>query len=129
MTDPIGDMIIRIKNGYQARKEKVTVPYSKMKENLAEIMVKTGYLKKVEVLKEKKIKTLVLTLKYRGKMAAVTGVKRISKPGLRIYRRSDKIKKLSLGYGINIVSTPAGLMTGKKAAKNNLGGEVICEIW
>lgn len=129
MTDPIGDMIIRIKNGYQARKEKVIVPYSKMKASLAEIMVKTGYLKKVEVLKEKKIKTLVLALKYRGKMAAVTGVKRISKPGLRVYQHSNKIKKLSLGYGINIISTPAGLMTGLEAAKKNLGGEVICEIW
>lgn len=130
ITDPIGDMLIRIKNGYRARKQVVKVPYSSQKETIAKVLVKEGYLEKSQVASQKsKVKTLELTLKYEGKKPALEGVRRVSKPGVRIYARKDKIPKVKFGLGITIVSTPKGIMTGKEAQKKNLGGEVICQVW
>lgn len=129
MTDPIADMLTRIRNGYQARIKVVKLPYSKINQNIAKIMVKKGYLEKTEVGRKDKFKTLILTLKYVNKKPTINRIKRVSKPGLRIYCQSKKLKRPDLGIGINIISTAKGLMTGKEAKKKNLGGEVICEIW
>jgi len=128
VNDPIGDMLIRIKNGYLARRAVVEVPYSKMKEEIAKLLVKEGYLKKFKI-ENLKFKILKLELKYEGKRPAIEGVKRISKPGVRIYAKAGEIPKVKYGFGITIVSTSKGIMTGKEAKKKNLGGEVICQVW
>jgi small subunit ribosomal protein S8 len=128
VNDPIGDMLIRIKNGYLARKDVVEVPYSKMKEEIAKILVKEGYLKKFKI-ENLKFKILKLELKYEGKRPAIEGVKRISKPGVRIYAKAGEIPKVKYGFGITIVSTSKGIMTDREAKKKNLGGEVICQVW
>jgi len=130
VTDPVADFIIRIKNGYLVRKKLVEVPWSKMKEKLAEMLVKEGFLKNAKIKSEKeKFKTLELELKYEGKKPALTEVKRISKPGVRIYAKVNKIPRVRLGVGITIISTPQGLMTDRQAKKNHQGGELICQIW
>jgi small subunit ribosomal protein S8 len=128
VNDPIGDMLIRIKNGYLARKDVVEVPYSKMKEEIAKILVKEGYLKKFKI-ENLKFKILKLELKYEGKKPVIEGIKRISKPGVRIYAKAKEIPRVKYGFGITIVSTPKGIMTDRQARKENLGGEVICQIW
>jgi len=128
VNDPIGDMLIRIKNGYLARKVVVEVPYSKMKEEIAKLLVKEGYLKKFKI-ENLKFKILKLELKYEGKKPVIEGVKRISKPGVRIYAKAGEIPKVKYGFGITIVSTSKGIMTGREAKKKNLGGEVICQVW
>jgi len=131
VNDPIGDMLIRIKNGYLARKDVVEVPYSKMKEEIAKLLVKEGYLKnlKSQMSNVKSGKILRIELKYEGKRPAIEGVKRISKPGVRIYAKAGEIPKVKYGFGITIVSTSKGIMTGREAKKKNLGGEVICQVW
>jgi len=130
VTDPVADFIIRIKNGYLVRKKLIEIPWSKMKEKMAEMLVKEGFLKNAQVKSEKgKFKTLELELKYEGKKPALTEVKRISKPGVRIYAKVNKIPRVRLGVGITIISTPQGLMTDKEARKNHQGGELICQIW
>jgi len=131
MSDPIGDMLIRIKNGYRARKQIVEVPYSKIKEEIAKILVKEGYLKNVkcQMSNVKSGKILRIELKYEGKKPAIEEVKRISKPGVRIYAKAGKIPKVKFGFGITILSTSKGIMTDKQAKKENLGGEVICQVW
>lgn len=130
ITDPVADFIIRIKNGYLVRKKLVEIPWSNMKEKMAEMLVKEGFLKKVQVKSEKgKFKTLELELKYEGKKPALTEVKRISKPGVRIYAKVNKIPRVRLGVGITIISTPQGLMTDREARKNHQGGELVCQIW
>jgi small subunit ribosomal protein S8 len=131
VNDPIGDMLIRIKNGYLARRAVVEVPYSKMKEEIAKLLVKEGYLKnfKSQMSNVKSGKILRIELKYEGKRPAIEGVKRISKPGVRIYAKAGEIPKVKYGFGITIVSTSKGIMTGREAKKKNLGGEVICQVW
>lgn len=129
MDDPIGDLLIRIKNGYQARKKVITMPFSKMKEEIGQLLVKEKYLEKCSVRNEGKLKFLDLNLKYEGKTPALTGVKRISKPAVRVYRGVAEIPKFRSGYGITIISTSKGIMTGKEAKKNRLGGEIICQVW
>jgi len=130
ITDPVADFIIRIKNGYLVRKKLVEVPWSNMKEKMAEMLVKEGFLKKAQVKSGKgKFKTLELELKYEGKKPALTEVKRISKPGVRIYAKVNKIPRVKLGIGITIISTPQGLMTDREAKKNHQGGELVCQIW
>jgi len=128
VNDPIGDMLIRIKNGYLARKNVVEVPYSRMKEEIAKLLVKEGYLKKFKI-ENLKFKILKLELKYEGKRPAIEEVKRISKPGVRIYAKAREIPKVKYGFGITIVSTSKGIMTDSQARKKNLGGEVICQVW
>lgn len=123
MTDPVADMLTRIRNGYLVRKKVVSIPYSKLKENIAKVMVKEGYLEKFEI-----DDAMELTLKYDGKKPAVTEIKRVSKQGLRVYQKAQKLTKVNAG-GIRIISTSQGLMTDKQARKKNLGGEVIGEIW
>jgi len=124
INDTIADMLIRIKNGYLARKDMVVVPLSKTNEKISQILVEEGFLKETKVKKN-----LELFLKYVGKSPAMVNVLRISKPGLRVYVSSQKIPRVKLGYGITIVSTSNGLMTGREAKKKNLGGEIICQVW
>ena len=129
MYDPISDLISRIKNGYQARKKIVLVPHSKIKENLCRILIKYGFLKSLKINKEKVGSTIELELKYNRKVSAVTAIKIVSKPGLRIYCKAGEIPRVKMGRGITVVSTSAGLMTGKEAQKKSLGGEVICQVY
>lgn len=131
VTDPIADFLIRIKNGYLARKDLVEVRWSKMKESLAEILVKEGFLSKVKIkTNESKFKFLELELKYQNKEPVLNDVKRISKPGVRLYAKAKKVPRVKTGWGgVTIISTSLGLMTHKEAQQKNLGGEIICQIW
>lgn len=131
MTDKVTDMLIRIKNAYLSKHKMVVLPYFGQGLRLAKVLVEEGFLSKVEVeeSKKQKNKTLKMDLVYQNKKPAISEVKIISKPGVRIYLKAKKIKKVLGGAGISIVSTPKGLMTGDQAKKKNLGGEVICEIW
>ena len=134
LSDPIADLLSGIKNAYLVDKEGIEVPYSKIKENLTKILVKKGYIKSSKSNppaggQSSNKKTLILTLKYKDKKPVLTNIKRISKPGVRIYVKKEKIPRVLSGLGTVILSTPKGLMTGKEARKKGLGGEVICEIW
>ena len=126
MTDPIADMLTRIRNKNQNRDKLVSMPTSKMKEQIAKILKEEGFIEEFKV----EDKTLTLTLKYaNNKERVITGLKRISKPGLRVYAGADEIPHVLNGLGIAIISTPKGVMTDKLARKNNVGGEVIAYIW
>ena len=126
MTDPIADMLTRIRNANQMRNKEVSMPTSKMKVEIAKILDSEGFIEKYTV----KDNTLTLTLKYAdNKERVITGLKRISKPGLRVYAGADEIPSVLNGLGIAIISTPKGVMTDKLARKNNVGGEVIAYIW
>lgn len=129
ISDPIGDMLARIKNGYQARHGEIRLPYSGIKHELAKVLVEEGFLKSVTV-EENGHKELILDLKYQeGKKPAIEDLVRVSKPSRHLYVKATEIKPVFSGLGIKIVSTSKGLMTGKKARKQNLGGEVICHVW
>ena len=126
MTDPIADMLTRIRNANQMRNKEVSMPTSKMKVEIAKILDAEGFIENYTV----KDNTLTLTLKYgQNKERVITGLKRISKPGLRVYAGADEIPTVLNGLGIAIISTPKGVMTDKLARKNNVGGEVIAYIW
>ncbi len=126
MTDPIADMLTRIRNANQMHNKEVVMPSSKMKVEIAKILNNEGFIEKYSV----KENTLTLTLKYgKNKERVITGLKRISKPGLRVYAGADEIPSVLNGLGIAIISTPKGVMTDKLARKNNVGGEVIAYIW
>ena len=126
MTDPIADMLTRIRNANQLRNKEVAMPTSKMKVEIAKILDTEGFIENYTV----KDNILTLTLKYgQNKERVITGLKRISKPGLRVYAGADEIPYVLNGLGIAIISTPKGVMTDKLARKNNVGGEVIAYIW
>jgi len=130
VSDPIADMLTRIKNAYLAGKRTVEIDSSKTLKAIAKIILKEGYLKSMEEEKIKKgFKKLKLTLKYKSHRPSLTKIKRISKPGVRIYVKANKIPRVKEGIGVTIVSTSKGLMTDKEAKKANLGGEIICQIW
>ena len=129
VSDPIGDMLAQIKNAYMAGKSVVVLPYSKMKEAVAGILVEEGYLALVTVKGEHVGQTLELTLRYEGSAPTLTDLKRKSKPGLRVYVGSHAIPTVVGGMGIAILSTPQGIMTGKQAKKKHIGGELLCEVW
>jgi len=126
MTDPIADMLNRIKNAQAVSHESVSLPFSKIKYDIAVIMQKEGFVKEVEKKGRKDKKLIKVVLK---KEAQITGLRKVSKPGQRIYISVKNIRPVRGGYGLAIMSTPKGLMSGKDARKNRLGGEVICEIW
>jgi small subunit ribosomal protein S8 len=128
MSDPISDMLTRIRNASRALLPAVEMPHSRMKESLAKILKKEGYVAEVSV-DGKVIKKLKIQLKYQGKKNVIEGLKRISKPGLRKYVGSTEIPRVLAGLGISIVSTSEGVMTGTQAKKKNLGGELLCYIW
>ena len=131
MTDPIADMLTRIRNANTAKHDTVDVPASKMKLAIADILVKEGFIKGYEVIEDGIFKTIKITLKY-GKDKTekiITGLKRISKPGLRVYCKKDEIPKVLNGLGVAVISTSKGIMVDREARKLGLGGEVICYVW
>lgn len=127
--DPISDMLTSIRNALAVKHLTVKIPFSKLKYEMAQILEKEGFVKKVERKGKRAKKIIEITLKYENDSPAISGLKRISKPGQRIYLPYKKIKKVKGGYGIAIISTSKGLMTDKEARKQKLGGEVICEVW
>jgi len=130
MTDPITDMLNRIKNAQAVFRQAVILPFSKMKYEIAMILQKQGFVGEVEKKGRHTKKVIKITLKYsKEKEPLISGLKRISKPGQRIYAAAKEIKPVRGGYGIAIISTSKGLMTDKEARKKKLGGEVICEVW
>ena len=130
MTDPIADMLTRIRNANQNRAKTVSMPSSKMKEEIARILKDEGFIEEFSIEENDVENTLTLTLKYgQNKERVITGLKRISKPGLRVYAGAEEIPHVLNGLGIAIISTPKGVMTDKLARKNNVGGEVIAYIW
>jgi len=130
MTDPIADMLTRIRNAYMAKKDSAVVPFSKMKKAIAEILVREGYIGNIrESEAEGAGNMLVLELKYIEKRPAIQSIKRESKPGHRKYRKATEMPKILNDFGIAIVSTPKGLMTNKEARKENVGGELICSVY
>ena len=130
VTDTIADMLTRIRNANQMRYETVEVPSSNIKKEVAKILKEEGYIKDYKVKDDNTQGTIVLTLKYTDKKERViTGLKRISKPGLRVYAKAEEVPKVLNGLGIAIISTSKGIMTDKKARKENIGGEVLAYIW
>ncbi len=130
MTDPIADMLTRIRNGNHAKHETVNVPASSIKKEIASILVAEGYIKGFDVIEDGKQGLLRIELKYtEDKSRVITGIKRISKPGLRVYVKQDEIPKVLGGLGIAILSTSKGMLTGKNAKIQGVGGEVICYVW
>ncbi|EMD17195.1 hypothetical protein HMPREF9943_00566 [Eggerthia catenaformis OT 569 = DSM 20559] len=130
VTDSIADMLTRIRNANQARHETVSMPYSKMKNDLAEILKNEGFISDCKVEGETAAtKAIVITLKYKGNDRVITGLKRVSKPGLRQYVKVDEIPSVLNGLGIAVLSTSKGLMTGKEAKAKNIGGEILAYIW
>ena len=130
VTDTIADMLTRIRNANLMCYEEVSVPASKLKEELAKILKEEGFIKEYKVVSEGVEKNILLTLKYGNKKERViTGLKRISKPGLRVYVRSEEVPKVLNGLGIAIISTSKGIMTDKEARKLNIGGEVLAYVW
>ena len=130
VTDPIADMLTRIRNALVARHESVEVPASNMKKAIAQILLDEGYIKTVEIEEEGPQGKIKIGLKYGpNNESVVTGLRRISKPGLRVYARKEEVPKVLGGLGIAIISTSKGVMTDKKARQNNIGGEVLAYIW
>ena len=129
VTDPIADYLTRIRNAAKAKKVRVEIPASRTKIGLSEILKNLGYIIDYEVLDDNKQKKLNIVLKYKKGVPAITGLKRISKPGLRVYRSADNLPRVLNGLGTAVISTPKGLLSDKDARGNLLGGEVICYIW
>jgi small subunit ribosomal protein S8 len=130
MTDPIADMLTRVRNANKALHETLEVPGSNVKKSLAEILKSEGFIKDFEAIDDGKQGVLRLFLKYgQNKQRVISGLKRISKPGLRVYARKDELPRVLGGLGIAIISTSQGLMTDKQARAQGLGGEVICYVW
>lgn len=129
VTDPIADFLTRIRNAVKAKKKTVDIPSSKLKISLAEIMKKSFYINDYTVIEDNKQNILRITLRYIKGTPAVSGLKRISSPGLRIYAGADKLPRVLNGLGIAVLSTSKGLLTDKQAKKESMGGEVLCHIW
>lgn len=130
ITDPIADMLTRIRNALTAKHEDVLVPASMVKKTIAEILLDEGYIKSYDIREDGVAKYIHIDLKYGpNKQRVITGLKRISKPGLRIYARKDQLPKVLNGLGIAIISTSRGIMTDREARKQGVGGEVLAYIW
>ncbi len=129
VTDPISDFLTRIRNASKARKIKVEIPSSKMKAGLAEILKKNGYIYDYKIDEDSKQNVISVLLKYSDGEPAINGLKRISKPGLRIYKKSDELPRVLNGLGTAVISTSKGLLTEKEARRQDTGGEVVCYIW
>ena len=128
--DPIADMLTSIRNAQAARKETVSVPYSKIKMEIAKVLAKEKFIKEADHKGKKVNKTIDIVLNYNGlNRPAITSLKRVSKPSRRIYSPSSKIKKIKQGFGFQILSTPRGILSGKDARREKIGGEVICEVY
>ena len=131
VSDPIADMLTRIRNANTAKHDKVDVPASKMKQSIAQILFDEGYIKKFEVVEDGGFKTIHITLKYGADKndKIISGLQRISKPGLRVYASKEDLPKVLGGLGIAIISTNQGVVTDKKARELKVGGEVLCFVW
>lgn len=130
MTDPIADLLTRIRNGSRARKDRVDVPWSKVKERLTAVLVEEGYLKDYTVVGEGPKKEIRIGLRYDAqRRPVITGLKRVSKPGLRVYTGRADIPRVRGGLGLSILSTPKGVMAGHEAWQQHVGGEVLCYVW
>ena len=129
MSDVIADMLTRIRNANSAKHETVDVPASNMKKSIAYILVAEGFVKGYEIVEDGKQGIIRITLKYKNKQRVLQGLKRVSKPGLRVYSNCEDMPKVMNGLGIAIVSTPKGIMTDKKARKENVGGEILAFVW
>ena len=128
ITDPIGDMLVRIKNANQRKTRIVSMPHSKVKENIAGILKVQGYIVDFTVEGKGVDKNILVTLKYKGTQRAITGVKRISKPGLRVYAAAADVPRVLSGFGTAIISTSSGMITDKDARKQGVGGEVVAYV-
>ncbi len=129
MTDPIADMLTRIRNANQMRHEVVEMPASKIKHQILSLMQEEGYIQNVEILNDSKHAILRVSMKYAGNERVIKGIKRISKPGLRVYAKTDELPKVLSGLGIAIISTSKGIVTDKVARRENVGGEVLAYVW
>ena len=130
ITDPIADLLTRIRNASSAKHETVEVPASKMKKAIVEILFAEGYIKKYEVIDDERQGLIKIWLKYvEGKKAVISGIKRVSKPGLRVYASKEDMPRVLKGLGVAIVSTSKGIMTDKQARRENVGGEVLAFVW
>lgn len=128
MTDPIADFLTRIRNGSKALLPLVEVPHSRLKEGIARILVREGYAADCSV-EGTKVKRLKLRLKYNGRKGVITGIRRVSRPGLRQYAGARELPRVLGGLGVAIVSTPQGVMTSAEARRRHVGGEVLCYVW
>jgi small subunit ribosomal protein S8 len=130
LTDPVADLLTRIRNAINARQQKLDVPASKLKAEIARILKEEGYLANFKATEEEGRKVLRLYLKYGSNNdAAITNLARVSRPGCRVYVGHTEIPRVLGGLGINILTTPKGVMTGRQARKSGVGGEVLCEVW
>lgn len=130
MTDPIADMLTRIRNANRMKQEKVDIPSSRLKLELAKVLKDEGYVKSVKLVKDRKQGLIRIYLKYVDEeMPVIQGMKRISKPSRRVYVGTDAIPRVIGGLGVAILSTPKGILTGKRAKKENVGGEILCHVW
>ncbi len=130
LTDPISDMLARLRNGALARHDRVEMPHSFLKQHIAEVLKGEGFVDDVRTSEGEGPKMLTVVLRYgRGKESAIDGVRRVSTPGRRVYVRFDRIPKVRSGMGVSVLSTSKGVMTDKEAKKQRIGGELLCEIW
>ena len=129
MTDPIADMLTRIRNAIKSNKETVEIPASNMKKAIAEILLNEGWVKDVKIVEDGYNGKIVITLKYVDKKSVISGLQRVSRPGLRNYSDVENMPRILGGFGTVILSTNKGVMTGKNAKANNVGGEVLCYVW
>ena len=129
VTDPIADYLTRVRNASKARKVRVEIPSSKMKIGLSDILKSRGYIVDYEVIEDSKQNKINILLKYKDGLPAISGLKKISKPGLRVYKKSTEMPRVLNGLGTAVISTSKGLLTEKEARQQLLGGEVVCYIW
>jgi len=130
MTDPIADMLTRVRNGNNAKHDSVDVPASNMKKQIAQILLDEGFIKSFDVIDDNKQGIIRIQLKYgQNNERVISGIKKISKPGLKVYVKSNEIPKVLGGLGIAILSTSSGVMTDKEARREGIGGEVLCYVW
>ena len=129
MTDPIADMLTRIRNAIKSNKESVEIPASNMKKSIAEILLNEGWVKDVKIVEDGYNGKIVITLKYVDKKSVISGLQRVSRPGLRNYADVENMPRILGGFGTVILPTNKGVMTGKNAKANNVGGEVLCYVW
>jgi small subunit ribosomal protein S8 len=130
MTDPVADMLTRIRNAFRASHEMVDIPSSKLKLSIGKVLKSEGYIKNFKIISDGQNRFIRIFLRYdeKGK-SVIGGLKRVSKPSYRVYRRHDEIPKVLNGYGVNIVSTSRGIMTDAQARETRVGGEVLCSVW
>lgn len=129
ITDPISDLLARLHNAYLAKKDSLIVTFSRVNYAILEILKEEGYISSLKMQDQQQVKSIIIELKYIQATPALSGVKRLSKPGRRLYSVASDIPKTLGGYGITVLSTNKGLMTDKQAKQKNLGGELICQVW